>query len=406
MTAPTGDGPGMASEQRGLLLAAAAAGLAMTLLSACSGAPSGGGPSTPRNVITITKAVCGTGWRHPKSGLQTLQIRNATSSALEVTLVDADDGAVDAKLEGVGPGTTRAMPVNLGSGVYAFDCDGNDVDYATQVGPSVRVPGKVRGGDAVQPAGERATIAAGRQEEAYVAGGLTMLVRQCTALAAQIRAGELVAARVSWLAGHLTFERLGSAYGMFGDYDEAINGTPYGLQGGVESRLFTGFYRLEFGLWHGQSATQLADPAGELVIEVRSLETAWPGMQLQPPFALSDLALRTHEVLENAMLFQLSGQDNFGSGTNMATMAAGIEATREQLQILHPLLVGRYQNLAALYAWLDRLQRLVGAARTSRGWTPVSSLSSTQREQLDAAAGQTVEMLAEIPPMFEAKPLP
>ena len=82
-------------------------------------------------------------------------------------------------------------------------------------------------------------------------------------------------------------------------------------------------------------------------------------MQLQPPLALSDLALRTHEILENAMQFQLSGQDDFGSGTTLATMAAGIDATRAQLNMLHPLLVSRYQDLPALYNWLDRLQSLV-----------------------------------------------
>ena len=105
---------------------------------------------------------------------------------------------------------------------------------------------------------------------------------------------------------------------------------------------------------------------------MRSLETAYPGMQLLPPLALSDLALRTHEVLENAMQHQLSGQDDFGSGTTLATTAAGIDATRAQLEMLHPLLIGRYPNLPALDSWLDRLQSLIDAEKTSRGWTPAS----------------------------------
>ena len=178
-------------------------------------------------------------------------------------------------------------------------------------------------------------------------------------LAAEIKAGDLSAAQATWLSAHMAWERLGSAYGMFGPYDDEIDGTPFGLPGGVNDPGFTGFYRLEYGLWHGQSAAELTGPAETLNLDVRSLETAYPGMELLPPLALSDLALRTHEVLENAMQQQLSGQDNFGSGTTLATLAAGIDATKTQLSFLHPLLIGRYQDLSALNYWLDRLQSLV-----------------------------------------------
>ena len=154
------------------------------------------------------------------------------------------------------------------------------------------------------------------------------------------------------------------------------------------SDLFTGFYRLEYGLWHGQSAAELTGPANQLETDVRSLIPAYGGMQLQMPQALGDLALRTHEILENAMRFQISGQADFGGGTTLATTAAGIDATRAQLKMLDPLLAGRYPDLPSLYTWLDRLQSLIDAEKTSHGWTPASELTTTQRQMIDAAAGQ------------------
>jgi iron uptake system component EfeO len=381
-----------------------AAGVAVLLTSLLAGCGSPAAASGATGKVTITAKVCGAGWQHPTAGVQTLQVRNATSEPVEITLIGAESGDAYAKLEGVGPGTTRAMPVDIGSGVYAFDCEG--LNDSNRVGPTIRVPGHIRGGVGIAPVSMSQLIAVTTKEEAYIAGGLATLARQTAELAAQVSAGQLASARRSWLTAHLTFERLGSAYGMFGPYDQEINGTPYGLAGGVSSKGFTGFYRLEYGLWHGQSSAELTGPAEQLSVDARSLETAWPGMQLDPEDALSDLALRTHEVLENAMQFQLSGQDNFGSGTNMAMVAAGIDATRAQLAILQPLLVTRYQDLPALYEWLNRLQQLVDATDTGQGWTPVSDLSVPQREQLDSAAGETIELLAEIPPMFEAKPLP
>ena len=51
---------------------------------------------------------------------------------------------------------------------------------------------------------------------------------------------------------------------------------------------------------------------------------------------LLDVGLRTHEILENALQFQLTGHDDYGSGTTLATTAANITGTRELLTILHP----------------------------------------------------------------------
>ena len=379
--------------------------LAVGLLSGCAGnsaVPKA--VATAGNVITVSAAACGTGWRHPVAGLQTLQIHNASAGAVEVELVDSGSGAVYARVEGIGPGTTRAMQVDVGSGGYAFECSGNH--YGDRVGGTIQIPGHVRGGAAILPASFDEMATATRESQAYVVSGLTALAGQTAVLAAKIRAGDLAAARAVWLSAHLMYERLGSAYGMFGGFDDEIDGLPDGLPGGVHDPGFTGFYRLEYGLWHGQPAAELTGPADKLNVDVRALPAAFPGMQRQPQFALSDLALRTHEILEHAMQFQIDGHDDFGSGTTLATAAANIDATREQLQILHPLLVTRYQNLPALDSSLDRLQRLIDAAQTSRGWTPATQLTTAQREQIDAAAGRTLELLALIPPMFEDRPKP
>ena len=105
------------------------------------------------------------------------------------------------------------------------------------------------------------------------------------------------------------------------------------------------------------------------------------------------------------MRFQISGQADFGSGTTLATTAADIAVTREQLKMLQPLLADRYPDLSALDSWLNRLQNLIDAEKTSRGWTPTRELTTTQREMIDAAAGQTLELLSPLPVIFEAERL-
>src|ERR1700751_3764063 len=112
-----------------------------------------------------------------------------------------------------------------------------------------------------------------------------------------MRKGNLAEARSAWLTTHLTWERLGSAYGMFDSYDDAIDGTPFGLPGDVNDPGLTGFYRLEYGLWHGQPGPEFTEAASQLAVNVRAPRTSWLGIELPTPQAVGDLALRTHEIL-------------------------------------------------------------------------------------------------------------
>ena len=58
------------------------------------------------------------------------------------------------------------------------------------------------------------------ESRAYITSGLAAVAGQVTVLAADIRTGDLAAARTAWLTAHLMWERLGSAYGMFDAYDD------------------------------------------------------------------------------------------------------------------------------------------------------------------------------------------
>ena len=372
--------------------------LAGTVLAAtvAAGLAGCGTASQAGNTITVSAGACGSGWHHVRAGLQTFQIRDSGTGGAEAFLVNPASGAVFAEVAGLGPGTTRPMRLDLGSGRYAFRCVIQDTDTLT--GPAVRVGGHHQGAPGILPVTTNDLLGPARSYHAYVSAGLATLARQVGVLSRMIHAGHLMQARAAWLPAHLTYERLGAAYGPFGNYDTEIDGRPDGLPRGVSDPAFTGFYRIEYGLWHGQSARQLDGPAAKLDRDVRVLGQFWPGMEVNLP----DLGLRTHEILENALEFQLTGHDDYGSGTTLATTAANITGTRELLSILRPLLAARYPGLPAVYGDLARLDSLVMAERGPGGrWTPVRKLGTDRREQIDAAAGQVLQDLAPIAAITE-----
>jgi iron uptake system component EfeO len=374
---------------------------AVAVLAGCSAAaePAGGHAASggPATVISFNAAECGGRWQ-ASPGLHTFVLKNGAGAAAEINLINPASNAVYGIAEAVGPNTSTTMQVVLGSGSYAFQCVIEDIDPFT--GPTVRIPGHAKGTGGIVPVTDNDLLTPEKEYHAYVTVGLNQLAAQTRTLTTDITAGRLTAARAAWLSAHLTYERLGAAYGTFDDFDGEIDGRADGLAGGVSDPGFTGFYRIEYGLWHGQSARELTRPAAQLLGYAESLRKAFGDMEID----LLDIGLRTHEILENAVRFQLSGHDDYGSGTTLATTLANITGTRELLTILHPLLVTRYAGLPQVYVWLSRLAALLTAQHHADGsWTPVSKLSTTAREQIDAAAGQALTELAPIAAITEPR---
>jgi iron uptake system component EfeO len=334
---------------------------------------------------------CGAGWTRPHTGRQTLPVRNSGVGPTDVSLIDPTTGGVYVEIEALGPGVTRRIHVTLGGGVYAFRCAEEDNDLVT--GPRTVIKAPRYGVTAIVPVTLTDLYGPARAYDAYAAKGVDRLIGKVAVLQRAVHDGDLDAARAAWTPAHLAYERLGAAYGTFGDFDGAINGGPAGLPGGVHDKDFTGFHRIEYGLWHGESAASLAGPADRLANDVRELKADLPNERLDP----RDLPLRAHEILENTLQFQLTGAADQGSGTSLLTAAANIEGTREVLSVLRPLLQPRYRDLPAVDTWLDRTDALL------KGRSSVDDLSQAERERIDGTVGQLVELLAPIAAIGEPR---
>jgi iron uptake system EfeUOB component EfeO/EfeM len=382
------------STARAVLTAGLTAGLAASL-TACSGAA-----AQPSDVITVSSNQCGGAWTVPGPGWHTFEIDNQSTGGGEVDLVDPANGAIYAEIENTGPGTTTPMTLDVGSGTYAFLCLFNDFNPVK--GARVTVGGDVKGTPAVLPVTYNETIPLAKKYQAYTLAGLKVLAGETTALAADVRRASngqsLATAKRDWLTAHLQYQTLGAAYGTFGAYDDEIDGRADAA--GVSSPQWTGFYRLEYGLWHGQSAAVLTPVAATLVKDVNALLAWWPTQEMP----LSDVGLRTHEILENALEFQLTGHDDYGSGTTLATTLANIAGTRELLGLLRPLLQTRYPGLPAVYSGLSQLQSLLEKQHLPNGWwVPVSALPAATRQEIDAACGAVLQSLAPIASITEPR---
>ncbi len=322
---------------------------------------------------------------------------NQTSSPYSVELLAADQLTVYGEIEVIGPGPSATMDVVIPPGRYSLECESftgaaNFSDVETVSGPPVT------GAHPYVPVDYSEIQLATLHYRAELTSRLKQLVTDTNGLQAALEASNLGQARQLWLTAHLDYERLGAAYDTFGDFGDQIDGRPDGLPGGVNDPGFAGFLRLEYGLWHGQPAAELVPIGARLDAAVRGLARAFPHMQTPA----NDLALRTHEILENTLQFELTGDVDEGSHTTLATALANVQGTQLALGAIanllrqrNPQLLGQVSaGLAALAAMLQRDDR-------PQGWTPLDNLTQTERERLDAAVSGLLEQLSPIPDLLE-----
>ena len=359
---------------------------------ATSAGASGGSPAV--TTITVSVSQCGQGWTSPKAGQQHFVLHDTDTRAGDVMLTAAGTGAVYAEVEPIGAGTTANLDIDLGSGSYAFQCAMEDTD--TVVGPTVTLPGSAKGtAVAVAAVTQADMLGPAGAYQSYVDGALPSLTSLTGTLAADVASGDLAAARTDWLPAHLAYERLGAAYGAFGDLDTAINGTAAGRPGGVGDTGFAGFHRLEYGLWHGQTASTLKPVATALQQSVAALQAQFDRTQIDP----REVAIRAHEITENAVQFELTGRTDYGSGSNLATVRANLEGTQEVLSLVAPLLTPRYSRTSTVTAELTHAEKDLDAT----GYPPLATLPTASRERIDADLSQLTEDLAPVATILEPR---
>jgi iron uptake system EfeUOB component EfeO/EfeM len=357
--------------------------------------------TTHETSVTVGDFRCANGWVPPRSGQRQISVTNAGHSVVDVTLLGAHNLLIYGELEAMAPGTTRTMTAVIPPGKFRLGCTYSE--SATVYSHIVKVSGRpVHDAHPYQQVTYTQLAPLVTKYRAEVSAGLATLASDTDRLQSFADAGQQEQAKQAWLVAHLDYARLGAAYDTFGDFNDEIDGRPNGLPQGVDDPSWTGFLRLEYALWQNQPPAVVASIADQLDAAVHQLVAAFPE-QTTP---INDLSLRAHEILENTLQFELTGETDQGSHTGLATAMANVQGTEMILGIIAPLLQKREPALVGqLQTDLGQVTNLLDAAQLPDGtWPAVQSLSLTQRQRLDGAIGNYLETVSPVPDLLELPP--
>jgi len=236
---------------------------------------------------------------------------------------------------------------------------------------------------------------------AYAATQLRLMAGPLRSLEASLSKNDRNQAKRAWEAAYARYLHLGAVYleGPIAVLNQRIDGSPGGLPGGTASPRFTGLHRIEYGLWTGAPPDSLLGWARQLSANVEELRALLPDVSISP----LDYATRAHEILEDAVRDLLSGADVPWSQQGVLGTAAGLAATEEVVGTLRPLI-----DMSIVDTELAHLSGVMEGLAAAHGGTLPSNteLSQKQSEALDAAVGEALEALSQVPGSLETTKLP
>jgi high-affinity iron transporter len=289
--------------------------------------------------ISVSRSTCAPYWRLSRPGEYNFAIANDSRVEARVTLINLETGSLpiagavaQAQLTTVLPATT----VWAGD-QYVWRCAVGRA--ASSYSPVVTVPVR-RSGRSLSgagPLGRSAVSLVGYR--LFVDKRLALLRAQLRRLRHFIISRALARAKLEWESAHYTWLTLGEDgdKSAFGGLAAQIDGVSTSQPLTLPAASFTGFHRIEWDLFRQANLTAAARDTNNLIGLVESLTPAAVAGSLSDSGPASvALEGRPFQILEAATASTLSGDDDYGSNTDLESLAAEVGAAREVVTALRP----------------------------------------------------------------------
>ncbi|WP_416356516.1 iron uptake system protein EfeO [Aureimonas phyllosphaerae] len=273
------------------------------------------GDACQPNALTVT------------AGRVSFRIVNETERAVEWEILDGV--MVVEERENIAPGLSQTLGARLKPGEYAITCG---------------LLSNPRGRLVVLPSGNGAPVEAPRlvafvgplaEYQVFTQMQARDLQRAVAALDAAVQAGDLAKARELYSQARAPFERIAPVAERIGDLADRIDPVAAYLAAREADGGFTGFHRLEYGLFAKNSLAGLEPVSKQLVADVGALRERLRALKTGPA-DMTDGAARALRSLADTTD---GGGENVYARTDVADIAARVAGVEKIAALLKPVAV-------------------------------------------------------------------
>ena len=308
------------------------------------------------------------------AGRASFRIINRSDRAVEWEILDGV--LVVEERENIAPGLSQVINANLLPGDYAITCGLLSNPRGTlHVTPTAESDAQAKAKPSMV-----AFIGPLSEFRVYLNSQGGALIKAVSALEQAIAAGDLSQAQALYLPAREAYQRLAPAAQRLAELDNAINARADYFEKREQDPAFSGFHRLEYGLFAQHSLDGLAPIAQRLLSDVTTLKQQLLAQSL-PPEQLVSILVRNLNSLADVRA--ASGEEERYSHLDLNGFAANLAVARKVVELMRPLLTksaadllpGIDNAISAFAGQLDGLQ-IDGNYRT------YDSVTADQRQQI------------------------
>lgn len=366
------------------------AGLAtIALIGACQGSGDAGDPTAERIAVSVSEDGCSPATVTTAAGPVTFVVTNDGNETGEFEIILDGTRVID-EVENIIPGFVVNMATRLDGGTYAMQC-GN---LQTTAGVLT-----VTGGAAATPEPnaivDEARLNAARDAyAAYVDTQVADLVATIDVFASAVEAGDLDAAKASYAAARIPWERIEPIAELFPDLDGAIDFREEDFEGGVDDPEFKGFHRIEKVLWADGSVDGLAPLATELRANVAELKTRIDALEIDPRV----MARGAGELIDEVAQSKMTGEEDRYSKFDLYAIDANVDGSAIIVEQLRPILTELDKDyLAKLDAASKAVSDVIATYADGDGFKTFDTISAADLKLMQARLADLSELLAQLP---------
>lgn len=363
--------------------------LACALVTGCSSDPTPaatGAGAAEHITVTATDTACQVDRTQLDAGIETFAITNKGSQVTELYVYAADNRVVTEK-ENIAPATSYELTVDLPAGEYEVACKPG------MTGPGIRTKITVAEADHAadtDPAAQQAVA----DYRAYVQAEAAKLPALVTGLREALAAGDTASAQRLYAASRVPWERIEPVAESFGDLDPRMDAREADL---AEGEAFTGWHRIEKGLWSGEDPAALVPVADQLLADVTELDQRVPNAALTP----TSIGNGAKELIDEVATGKITGEEEAFSHTDLVDFQANLEGSRQAFEVLRPLVEANDPALATtLQAQFATVQTVLDGYRSgpAEAYTFVSydTVGAADRQNLARAVDGLGEPLSHL----------
>ncbi|WP_138466044.1 iron uptake system protein EfeO [Poseidonocella sp. HB161398] len=226
----------------------------------------------------------------------------------------------------------------------------------------------------------------------YVAENTAQLVADTTGLVDAIKAGDVEGAKALFAATRTSYEKIEPIAELFADLDVSIDARADDYEKGEADPAFTGFHRIEYGLWVEGSTDGIQDYADGLLADVTDLDSRIAALTFPPDAVVGGAAALMEEVAAT----KISGEEDRYSRTDLWDFDANFAGAKEIYELLKPLLAeGDSAFTAKVDGNFGTVEEVLAKYRTEDGgFASYEELSGSDRALLSAKVNTLAEDLS------------